>query len=72
MSGEKRLLTTQEVWQIIGKDRVGRTAVYRIMRRYGLRLGKSYLLPAHKLEALLEGDLERLEDEKTPRLAARG
>lgn len=64
MNGEKRLLTTQEVWQSLGRDRVGRTAVYRIMRKHGLRLGKRYLLPAHKLEAILQGRLEVLEGEQ--------
>jgi hypothetical protein len=66
-----KLYTVEEVHDAIGRDRLGRETLYRIMRVHGLRLGKRVLLPQKKLEALLEGTLELVEGE-TPARAGRG
>ena len=58
------LLTIQEVRRLIGRERVGRDALYRVFRVHGVRLGKRFLLPRAQVEALLEG---RLTEEKTAR-----
>ena len=55
------LLTVREVWEAIGKDRVGRDAVYALARRHGIRLGKRLLVPRRVVEDLLEGRLPELE-----------
>ncbi|WP_460414640.1 hypothetical protein [Thermus oshimai] len=61
--GEKgRLLKVEEVWALIGRDRVGREALYRFCREHGIRMGKRLLVPSVKVEALLEGRLDALED----------
>jgi hypothetical protein len=66
--GENRLLTVEELREILGKDRVGRDAVYRLARRYGIRLGRRFLIPARVVEALLEGRLP----EESPRRTGAG
>jgi len=48
------LLTVEEVREILGKGRVGRDTVYALARRYGIRLGRRYLIPARVVETLLE------------------
>lgn len=60
------LLTLPEVRRLIGRERVGRTALYRVFRAYGVRLGKRLLLPRAKVVELLEGRLE-LDNKKTAR-----
>lgn len=61
MEEKKKLLKVEEVWGLIGRDRIGREALYRFCRQYGIRMGKRLLVPSAKVEALLEGRLE-LED----------
>lgn len=51
------LMTIQEVRRLIGRERVGRDALYRVFRVYGVRLGKRLLLPRTKVQELLEGRL---------------
>jgi len=51
------LLKVEEFWEALGRDRVGRDAVYKLARRYGVRIGKRILIPTRVLEALLEGRL---------------
>jgi hypothetical protein len=68
-SMERKLFTVEEVWDAVGRDRLGRETLYRIMRVHGVRLGKRVLLPQKKLEALLEGSLDIGE---TPTGAGRG
>lgn len=52
-----RLLTVQEVWEVLGRGKVGRTTVYNIVRRHGFRLGRRYVVPEVVLERLLRGEL---------------
>lgn len=61
------LMTIQEVRRLIGRERVGRDALYRLFRVHGLRLGKKLLLPRAKVWALLEGRLGLEAEEKTAR-----
>lgn len=70
MMGRARLLTVEEVWDAIGRDRIGREALYKFCRTHGVKIGRRFLVPAAKVEALLEGRLDELE--KTPRGGARG
>jgi hypothetical protein len=53
--GENGLLTVEELWETLGRGRVGRDAVYKLARRYGVRIGKRLLIPRRVLESLLEG-----------------
>jgi len=62
MEEKKKLLKVEEVWGLIGRDRIGREALYRFCRQHGIRMGKRLLVPSAKVEALLEGRLELLED----------
>lgn len=67
MSDLPPLMTLQEVRRLIGRERVGRDALYRVFRVHGLRLGKRLLLPRAKVLLLLEGNLEADDEEKTAR-----
>jgi len=67
MNEEKRLLTVQELRDLLGEDRVGRDAAYALARRYGVRIGKRLLVPARVVQAILEGRLEELETPRGPR-----
>jgi len=49
---------------LIGRERVGRDALYRVFRVHGVRLGKRLLLPRAKVQELLEGRLGLEPDEK--------
>lgn len=70
MERRAKLLTVEEVWEAIGRDRIGREALYAFCRKHGVRIGKRFLVSSAKVDALLEGRLEELE--KTPRGGARG
>jgi len=63
------LLTVEEFWEGLGRNRVGRDAVYTLARKYGVRIGKRILIPSRVLEALLEG---RLPEEPSRRNGAGG
>ena len=60
------LLTIEEVREIIGKDRVGQRALYKIFRAHGVRLGRRLLLPRAKLELLLAGLLDANPPDSEP------
>jgi hypothetical protein len=62
-----RLLTVAEFRQLVGEKIVGRDLAYALARRYGVRLGKRLLIPMPVAQALLEGQLEELTDQKAPR-----
>jgi|FaiFalFF_MnMetaG_3_1042247.scaffolds.fasta_scaffold14491_2 hypothetical protein len=62
-----RLLTVAEFRQLVGEKIVGRDLAYALARRYGVRLGKRLLIPMRVAQALLEGQLEELTDQKAPR-----
>ncbi|WP_371180299.1 hypothetical protein, partial [Thermus sp. NMX2.A1] len=66
---EKRLLTPEELRDYLGRDKVGRDLSYELARRYGVRLGRRWLVPLRVAEALAEGRLEELE---TPGMGPRG
>jgi len=67
---EKRLLTVQELRDYLGRDKIGRDLAYALARKYGLKLGKRFLVSLRVAVALAEGRLEELE--KTPGVEARG
>jgi len=67
MSVEKRLLTVEEVREIVGKDRLGRDGAYELARKFGVRLGKRLLVPSRVVEAILEGRLEELQETRPGR-----
>jgi len=62
-----QLLTVAEFRKLVGEKIVGRDLAYALARRYGLRLGKRLLIPMRVAQALLEGQLEELTDQKAPR-----
>jgi hypothetical protein len=62
-----QLLTVAEFRKLVGEKIVGRDLAYALARRYGVRLGKHLLIPMHVAQALLEGQLEELTDQKAPR-----
>ncbi|RIH88894.1 hypothetical protein Mlute_00501 [Meiothermus luteus] len=51
------LLNLSQLREVLGPQLVGRDAAYRLMRKYGIRLGRGYVLPRTVLEALLSGGL---------------
>ncbi|GAA6751422.1 hypothetical protein Thermus77412_19750 [Thermus antranikianii] len=62
-----RLLTVAEFRQLVGERLIGRDLAYALARQYGVRLGKRLLIPMRVAQALLEGRLEELTDQKAPR-----
>lgn len=70
MSGHARLLTVKEFREFLGNDRVGRDVAYALARKYGVKLGRRFLVPFRVAEAIAEGRLDELE--KNPRGGARG
>ncbi len=40
------LLNLSQLREVLGPQLVGRDAAYRLMRKYGIRLGRGYVLPA--------------------------
>jgi hypothetical protein len=62
-----RLLKVAEFRKLVGEKIVGRDLAYALARRYGVRLGKRLLIPMRVAQALLEGQLEELTDQKAPR-----
>ena len=70
--GEAKLLTVKELETRL---RIGRDAAYGLARRYGLKLGKAWRIPARVVEALEDGrysELEGLEAVNPPRVGRGG
>jgi hypothetical protein len=55
------LMTIPELHRLIGRERIGRDALYQLARKHGVRLGKKLLIPRRVVLALLEGRLDELE-----------
>jgi hypothetical protein len=55
------LATIPELHKLIGRERIGRDALYQLARKHGVRLGKRLLIPRRVVLALLEGRLDELE-----------
>lgn len=66
------MMTIPELHRLIGRERIGRDALYQLARRHGVRLGKRLLIPRRVVEALLEGRLDELEPNKNPAGAGGG
>ncbi|BFH76281.1 hypothetical protein TthTF19_14360 [Thermus thermophilus] len=58
MKEEKRLYTVRELREAVGHDLLGEHLAYSLARLHGFRLGKRLVVPAHVVEALLEGKLD--------------
>lgn len=51
------LLTIAQARQLVGPNLLGRDTAYRFAKKHGFRLGKRWVIPASKLEALLNGEI---------------
>ncbi|RIH87791.1 hypothetical protein Mrose_01186 [Calidithermus roseus] len=51
------LITLAHLRKIVGPDILGRDKGLQLMQQHGFRLGRRYVLPRTKLEALLRGAL---------------
>ncbi|MFM9419394.1 hypothetical protein ACKLNZ_01770 [Thermus scotoductus] len=58
MGEKKRLYTVKELREAVGHDLLGTHLAYGLARVHGFRLGKRLVVPAHVVEALLEGKLD--------------
>jgi hypothetical protein len=58
MREAKRLYTVRELRETVGHDLIGEHLAYALARLHGFRLGKRLVVPAHVVEALLEGKLD--------------
>lgn len=53
----KQLFTIEEARQLVGPNLLGRDTAYRFAKKHGIRLGRRWVIPASKLEALLTGEI---------------
>lgn len=60
------MLTVAELRRLIGPERLGRKAVYRLAHRYAVRIGGRFFFPRDVVLAILEGRLEDVEKAARP------